>query len=379
MTDRYDVIVLGVGAIGSAATYHLSLRGREVLGLERHGIPHAMGSSHGISRLHSLSSSRGGEYVRIARRAYELWEALSAATGEELFHRTGHVRAWPADGDGHRGGIDDAIDALEENGLEYERLTGAAVNDRWPGYSLPDDHEVCYQPDSGFLDPEFTVSTHVRQAARHGAEVRAHERVVDWRADDDGVRVRTEKGAYEADELVVTAGAWAATFVEELVGVAVPERRVMAWLQPTDPDRFLPENFPTFSVDIAEGYHYGAPTYRVPGFKVGNRPRVREVIDPDTMSREVTAAEEELLRAFAGRYFPAGAGPTARLTACIVTMTPGERFVVDRHPDHDNVTFTGGFSGSGFHVSSAVGELLADLTTGEEPAVDPAAFALGDG
>ena len=376
MSDQYDAIVLGAGAIGSAATYHLSKRGLDVLALERYGIPHTMGSSHGITRLHSLTKARGGEYVRVAKRAYELWEELESESGETLYHRTGHVRGWPAGGDGHRGRSSDAIEGLEANDLPYEELTGSETNERWPGYDLPEDHEVLFQPDSGFLDPELSISTHVRQAARHGADVRGHERVVDWQADDDGVRVRTEKGAYEGDELVITVGAWAAKFVDELEAVAVPERRVMAWLQPERPELFEPERFPTFSVDVEEGYYYGAPIHRVPGFKFGNRPRVREVIDPDEMSRETTAGEEEVLRGFAERYFPDGAGPTTRMTACIITMTPDEQFVVDRHPDHDNVTFTGGFSGSGFHASSAIGELLAELTTDETPTLDRTAFAL---
>lgn len=376
MTDDYDAVVIGIGAVGSAAAYHLAARGLDTLGLERYGIPHTMGSSHGSTRIHSLTTGRGPDYVPIKRRALDLWRDLEAESGETLFRETGHVRAWPAAGGGHRGGVADAVAALEASGVDYERTDGAAVNERFPGYDLPPDHEVLYQPDSGFLDPELAISTHARRAARRGATIRAHERVVDWRADDDRVRVRTDQGTYRADDLVLAAGSWAASFVDELDGVAVPERRTMAWLQPREPDAFEPDAFPTFSVDVPEGYYYGTPIHRVPGFKIGNRPRVREVVDPDEMPREATAAEEEVLRDAAGRYFPGGAGPTTRLSACLITMTPGEQFVVDRHPDHANVTFTGGFSGSGFHVSAAVGELLADLTTGDEPALDPATFAL---
>jgi len=382
MTDDYDAIVIGIGGVGSAAAYHLAGRGLDVLGLERYGIPHTMGSSHGSTRIHSLTPGRGPDYAPIKRRALDLWRDLEAESGETLYRETGHVRAWPAAGGGHRGGIADAVAALKPADLDYERMDGAAANERFPGYGLPPDHEVIFQPDGGFLDPELTISAHVRRAARRGATIRAHERVVDWRAErdgtrnGDGVRVRTDEGSYRADDLVLAAGSWAASFVDELEGVAVPERRTMAWLQPRDPDAFEPDRFPTFSIDVPEGYYYGTPVHRVPGFKIGNRPRVREVVDPDEMPREATAAEEEVLRNAAERHFPRGAGPTTRLSACLITMTPGEQFVVDRHPDHPNVTFTGGFSGSGFHVSAAVGELLADLTTGDEPALDPTTFAL---
>lgn len=376
MTDRYDVIVVGVGALGSAATYHLARRGVDVLGLERHGIPNSMGSYHGMTRGHSLTKPRP-DYVPMAERALTLWEHLSEEAGERLFRRTGHLRGWPGgDGRAYRGGFEDACEVLDDAGIEFETLTGAETNDRWPGYDLPPEHDVIYQPDSGVLDSELTVSTYVRQAFRHGAEIRAHEPVVDWHHSTESVRVRTSKGSYEADDLVVTAGAWAATLVDEFDGLLVPERRTMAWFQPDDPDRFHPDRFPAFSLDVEEGYYYGAPIHRAPGVKLGNRPLVREVIDPDRMCRAATASEEEVLRRFAERYFPDGAGPTTRMTACTITMTPDERFVIDRHPTYDRVAVAGGFSGSGFHVSSAGGELLADIVTDTEPTLDPETFSL---
>ena len=374
---HHDVIVAGVGAVGSAACYHLAARGLDVVGIERHGIPHTMGSSHGITRLHSLTSGRSAAYVAAAERALERWRALEAETGETLFVETGHVRGWPAgDGDGHRGGPADARAALDERGVDYELLDGAAANERWPGYELPPDHRVLYQPDSGFLDPELAISAAARAAADRGAEIRAHERVRDWTADGDGVRVRTDRTTHAADRLVLAVGAWAAEFVDDLAAVSVPERRVMCWFQPDEPADFRPGRFPTFSLDVGEGYCYGSPIHRVPGFKIGDRPAERRTVDPETMPRETTAADEARLRRLVESHFPAGAGPVTRRSACVLTMTPDEGFLVDRHPEHPNVLYTGGFSGSGFHTASAVGELLADLATEASPALDPGPFRL---
>lgn len=373
---RHDVIVVGVGGVGSAATYHLARRGLDVVGLERFDIPHDMGSSHGVTRSLSLTKSRGPAYVPIAQRALRLWRDLEEECGEQLFHRTGSVRAVPPDGEGHRGTFDDAIRACEVHDLPHDVLTGSELNDRFPGFELPTDHRVIFQPDGGFLDPEACITAHVRRAQAHGATVRAREPVHDWQPIDEGVRVQTGKDTYEADRLVVAAGSWAAEFVDELEAVAVPERRVMAWLQPKEPELYLPDSFPIFSIDVEEGYFYGSPIHRVPGFKFGRRPKIRERVDPDEMPRKTNRQDEEILRAFAERRLPAGAGPTMRMQACIVTMSPDEGFVIDTHPDHPQVSFAAALSGSGFHVSSAVGELLADMATDSDPAVSPEPFGL---
>lgn len=196
----------------------------------------------------------------------------------------------------------------------------------------------------------------------HGATVRARERVVDWRpTGDDGVRVETDHRAYEADELVVTAGAWAAEFIDELDGLAVPERQVLAWLQPEEPAAFDPEAFPVWNLQVPEGRFYGFPIHGVPGFKFGRYNHREETVDPDAFEREPTQADERLLREFAEQYFPDGAGPTMRLETCLFTNTPDDHFVIDTLPAHPQVSVAAGFSGHGFKFASVVGEIMADL------------------
>lgn len=355
--ERYDAVVIGVGGMGSATVAHLAARGLSVLGLERYDVPHEMGSSHGESRIIRRAQGERPAYVPLVERAYELWTELDAGHDRGLFHRTGSVHAGPPGSEAFEG----SRAACEEYDIEHEVLDAAALRDRFPGYEPPAEFRAVYQPDGGFLVPEECIVAHVERAHADGATVRARERVLGFDPRPDGVRVRTDKGEYVGDDVVVTAGAWAATFLPGLADALEPQRRVMAWLQPRRPDRFTPEAFPVFTLDTEESHYYGFPVHGVPGFKFGRSPKLPQVVDPDEMSREPTVQEEELLRSFAEEYFPAGAGPTMRLRPCIVTESRDGDFVLDTHPEHDSVHVAAGFSGNGFKFCSVVGEIMADL------------------
>ncbi|WP_254766650.1 N-methyl-L-tryptophan oxidase [Salinilacihabitans rarus] len=372
MADRYDVIVIGVGGMGSAAVAHLADRGADVLGLERYDVPHGYGSSHGVTRIIRLAYYEHPSYVPLLRRAYDLWADLESAFDRRLLYRTGSVDAGPPDDPLVAG----SRRSCEEHGIEYEYLTSSALTDRFPGYRLPEEYAAVYQPDGGFLVPERCIVAHVERAHDRGATIRARERVRDWEPTGDGVRVETDRGEYAADRLVVAAGAWTPTLVDDLDGLLEPERQVLAWLQPEVPERFAPERFPVWNVQVPEGRFYGFPVYGVPGFKFGRYHHREEAVDPDAMDREPTRRDEAVLRAFAERYFPDGAGPTMRLRTCLFTNSPDERFVVDTLPDHPRVTVAAGFSGHGFKFASVIGEVLADLALDGETDHDIGMFSL---
>ena len=369
MTERYDAIVIGVGGVGSAATYHLADRGLDVLGIERFDVPHARGSSHGSTRIIRRVQHEGSAYVPLVERAYELWRDLESTTGRDLLRVTGSVHAGPPE----TGVVEDAREACGAHGIPHETLSGPEVNQRFPGYDLPEEFGAVYQEDGGFLACEQCTVAHVEAAHEAGATVSARERVLDWSETTDGVRVRTDKGRYAADELVVTAGPWTRELLPELADDAVPVRAVMAWFQPERPELFAPERFPVFVVRDPEGGGYGFPQHDVPGFKVGVSDPT-PVVDPDAMDREPTRAEEELHRRFAERYFPAGAGPTVGLSTCIWSMSDDEHFVLGRPDGHDAVTVGAGFSGHGFKFASVTGELLADVAAEGETGHDVEAF-----
>jgi len=360
MTDRYDAIVIGVGGVGSAATCRLADRGLDVLGIERYDVPHARGSSHGSTRIIRRVQHEGAGYVPLVERAYELWRDLEDRTGRDLLYVTGSVHAGPPDS----GVVEDARGACDAHDIPYETLSAGAVNDRHPGYDLPEEFHALYQPDGGFLACEQCTIAHVEAAHGAGATVRARERVLDWSETTDGVRVRTDKGRYAADELVVAAGPWTRELVPDLAAETVPVRAVMAWLQPERPEWFAPERFPVFV--LREGGErsggYGFPRHDVPGFKFGVSDPA-PVVDPDAMDREPTRTEEELHRRFAERYFPAGAGPTVGLSTCIWSMSGDEHFLLGRPSGHDAVTVGAGFSGHGFKFASVTGEILAEIAS----------------
>ena len=374
MSDRYDAIVVGVGGMGSAATYHIAARGLDVLGLERYDVPHDVGSSHGVTRIIRKAQYEHPAYVPLVRRAYDLWRDLEERAGRDLLRVTGGIDAGPPESTVFEG----SLRSCEEHGIDHEVLSASEVNERFPGYDLPDDHRAVYQPDGGFLVPEQCIVAHVEAAQAEGADVRAREAVADFEPlSDGGVRVTTGKGTYEADRLVVTAGAWAPKLVPELRDLAVPERQVLAWLQPTAPESFDAENFPVFVHAADDGHYYGFPRHDVPGFKFGKFNHLGETVDPDAMDREPRPEDERLLRAYAERYFPDGAGSTMKLATCMFTNTPDEHFVIDRLPDRPQITVGAGFSGHGFKFASVVGEVLADLSVDGRTDHDVDLFRLG--
>lgn len=353
----YDAIVLGVGGMGSATLFHLARRGLRVLGLERFDLVHEYGSSHGLTRIIRLAYWEHPTYVALLRRSYELWRELEGIAGERLLHITGSVDAGPEDGSIFQG----ALKSSELHGLAHEVMDGEQLERRFPGYRLPREIRCLYQPDGGFLLPERCNVAHVAQALARGAEVHCREPVLDWGAGGGRVWVRTTKGRYEAGRLVICAGSWASKLVPELGGLAVPERQVLAWLQPSRPEYFEPGAFPVFNLEVEEGRFYGLPSFLIPGFKFGKYHHRGELVDPDTVNREPQPEDEELLRAFARRYFPDGAGPTMMLKVCLFTNSPDRHFILDRHPDHPEVSIAAGFSGHGYKFCSVIGEIMADL------------------
>jgi sarcosine oxidase len=185
--------------------------------------------------------------------------------------------------------------------------------------------------------------------------------VLDWTPLEGGVRVRTDRGTYEADRLVMTAGAWNGDLLDVLEGLAVPERQVLAWLQPTRLDHFLPDTFPVFNLLVDEGRFYGFPVFGVPGFKFGKYFHLGETARADEIDRQPHDYDEQLLRSFAERYFPDGSGPTMDLQTCMFTNTPDHHFVIDLHPAYPQVSIASPCSGHGFKFASVVGEIMADL------------------
>ena len=362
MSQEFDCIVIGVGGMGSSTLYNLAKQGRRVLGLEQFDIPHAEGSSHGVNRIIRLAYYEHPSYVPLLRRAYELWSEIESVTGEQLLYKTGSIDTAPSGHEVFEGSLESCL--LHD--IPHRVLNHAQINEQFPGYQLPPGHMGLLQEDGGFVLSERSIVAYANAAMSAGAEIHAREVVTGWEPDQGGVRVFTDRSEYTAERLVITAGAWTSGMIPILDELAVPERQVLAWLQPLDGSLYTPEVFPVFNAYFDEGRYYGFPVFGIPGFKVGRYHHLEEVIDPDSEIKTVTGEDEAVLRSAVERYFPKANGTTMTLKTCMFTNTPDEHFIVDLLPGNTQVAVAAGFSGHGFKFASVIGEILADLAiTGE--------------
>lgn len=369
----FDVVIAGGGGMGTAAACHLASRGQRVLVLERFGLGHDRGSSHGLTRIIRLAYFEHPSYVPLLGRAFALWRALEERSGERLLHVTGGLDV------GAPGSVvfEGSRRSCVEHDLRHEILDGADLRRRFPAWRIADAAAAVFQPDAGFLLPERCILAHARAAEAAGAVFHEHEPVVDWRAQSGRVEVRTPHGTYEAGQLVLSAGAWMASLVPDLAGQMRPERQVLGWFGITSPELFAPSRFPVFVHEAAEGVFYGFPEFEVAGFKIGRYHHRCEAVDPDTIDRACHPEDEAALRAAVERYFPGANGPLLRSAVCMFTNTPDEHFIIDRHPDAAQVVVVSPCSGHGFKFCSVVGEIVADLVTRGATSHDIGAFRLG--
>jgi sarcosine oxidase len=368
----YDAIVLGLGGMGSATAFHLARAGARVLGLERFDIPHRMGSSHGLTRIIRLAYFESPLYVPLLRRAYENWRALERDWGEQLLFITGSIDAGRADSVIVRG----ALRSCGEHDLPHELLDAEAVARRFPALVLPDDMVAVLQPEGGFVASERAIVAHATLAQAAGAELHARERVLGWAPHGSGVRVRTERGTYDAAKLVISAGAWMAEFVPALRDVAVPERQVLGWFQPGEPALYTPARLPVFNLRDGDDHWYGLPSWGMPGFKFGRYHHRHETVDPDLDPRAVGPEDEALLRDGLRRFVPGADGPVMGLAACLFTNTPDEHFVIDTLPGLPQVVVASPCSGHGYKFCSAIGEILSGFCLHGAARFDLSAFSL---
>jgi sarcosine oxidase len=363
VSPTYDVIVIGLGGMGSAAAHHLSARGARVLGLERFGPVHNRGSSHGGSRITRQSYFEDAAYVPLLLRAYELYDELERATGRDIATLCGGVTVGPP---GSRT-VTGSLRSAQEWDLPHEMLDAREIRRRFPTLAPKDDEVALYERKAGFLRPETTVAAHLQLATRQGADLHFDEPMTRWEPYRDGVRVHTAENTYTAGQLVICPGAWAPQLLTDLGVPFTIERQVMYWFQPRQSvDRFRPENQPIYIWQDAAGAEvYGFPAIDGPdlGAKVAFFRR-GQVTTPETIDRVV---HEEEIRAMADHMsgcIPDLPGTFLKAATCMYSITPDEHFVIARHPAHpDSVNVACGFSGHGFKFVPVIGEIVADLST----------------
>lgn len=372
--ESFDVIVVGVGAMGSSACFQLARRGARVLGLEQFDIPHALGSSHGASRMIRLAYYEHADYVPLLRRAYELWDELEAISGQKLFYRTGGLYMGPPDGEIVGG----AARSAREHQLPHELLDQKEIGRRFPPFQIPDDWVGLFEPEAGFLTPERVISAYAQAALNNRAELHGRETVVQWSADSHGVRVRTDRAEYRAAHLIFCSGPWSGKLLRDLGVELTVTRQVLGWVWPREPKAFTLGRFPVWAIDCLDGtIHYGFPMmHDVPGFKVAHHGPGR-VTDPDRIARDPQAGDEETFRPVLRQMIPTADGPLLSMKICLYTNSPDGHFIIDRHPLYEQISLACGFSGHGFKFASVVGEILADLTLSGSTKLPAQFLALG--
>jgi sarcosine oxidase len=356
MSTTYDAIVVGLGAMGSAATYQLAKRGVRVLALDMFPLGHDQGSSHGHHRMIRRSSWRP-EIEQMIARAFTLWRELEAESGARIMDLIGEVAL-----------TDPGVHATTGNrrlatplGGHRETLDETALRQQFPGFRLHDGLVATYEAEAGYLRPEVGVAAHLAVAARHGAVIQRPEEVTDWRADGAGVAVTTTAATYHADRLILATGPWAAELLAGRGLPLQPVRIVNAYFAPTRPDWWTAERgAPDFLLTVPEGSFYGMPSIEGVGVKIGRHDNGAPTT-ARTIRREVDAAEIDALRAVLDRYMPGASGPVTQQITCMYTMTPDEQYIIEPHPEQPQVVYGCGCSGTSYKFSGVIGEMLADL------------------
>ena len=358
MNSHYDIVVLGVGAMGSATLYSLAKRGYNVCGIEQFGIPHEKGSAHGETRLIRKAYFEHPDYISLLHYAYDEWEELNEVSGQELFTKNGLVIAGSPDSKVIKG----VKECYSQHDLPHEILNVAEAHMRWPEINLPEDTEVYYDPIAGYLHVEKCVSEFCRLAVDEGATLFTNEKVFQWQTDSNSmVTVTTDNQTLSADRLIITCGAWASEVLQKLDLNLEIWRKLLFWYDAPDLDPFRSEEFPSFFVEKDEGGFYGFPAVSSDGVKIAEHYHKEVVSHPEKLNRRVDAGEDAAVSNFVSQTLPKLRTSPNKSVVCMYTMSPDENFILDHHPEYQNVVFGAGFSGHGFKFSPVIGNILADL------------------
>lgn len=388
---KFDVIVVGLGAMGSATASQLAQRGVSVLGIDRFSPPHKHGSSHGDTRITRTAIGEGVEYSGLALRSHKLWRDIEAATGERLFVRNGCLTISGTDAvvmhdvDDFYANVGAAADRYDIPHRIFE--TPEAIRARYPQFAVKSGDHAILDEEAGFLFPEACIAAQLKLAERAGAEILRDTQVTAIEPAADGVEIATADGKHcRADRVVIAAGAWLPRFVARTIAPHFTvTRQVLHWFEiKSHPERFSDANCPVFiwqlprTGDIRSSI-YGFPVNGDPslGVKVTHE-ESGGIADPDTIDRSVTAEESaRVYRTYIEPFLPDLGPRCLRSETCMYTRVDRSRFVIDSDPRNARVTFVSACSGHGFKHSAAIGEALAQqLTDGRTAHVDLEPFRL---
>ncbi len=381
--EHFDLIVVGLGAMGTATLYQAAKQGANALGIDRFAPPHTHGSTHGETRITRLAVGEGQQYVPLVKRSHEIWQALTEETGQPLLYLCGLYTTAPKDGRGagHYGDfVERVADIAERLHLPYERLTAAELRQRHPAYNVPDSNDAILDPNGGVIDCEGAVRVQLRLAQQLGAKTLLNTMVTDVVPESSGVRVHTADASFSADQVVVAAGSWVQSFLPTHLHPRFRvTRQVMYWMAVDDPAPFAPEHFPAIIwPGVTDEEYFGVfPMLPngTPGLKVLTEQR-QAACAPDTVARDVSEAEwHEFFDVAMCDKVHGVKRKCLAAKVCLYTETPDHHFIIDHHPDSDRVTVVSPCSGHGFKHSAALGESVAQQVLTGHSQIDLAPFS----
>jgi sarcosine oxidase len=378
-----EVIVVGLGAMGSAACAQLVARGVSVIGIDQYAPPHRWGSTHGDTRVTREAIGEGREYVPLVRRSHQLWREIEQQTGAALMTQSGIlILAYPSSEF-----LEETRASAFEYHIDHRDLTNAEVRSRFPMFALDEQIVAYYEPGAGYVRPEAAVAAQLELARAGGAQLELGERVQAWSASPHGVTVTTDAGTYLSDQLLLCAGAWIGDLFPEGRDIFAVYRQLLYWFPIREGYTQL-RHMPAFVWDLGgrqEGFvhldgFYGLPAIDGPdgGVKVAAE-SYECTTTPDGRQHPATRREiDRMYEQCVAPYLPWLGAEPLRTVSCLYTSTRGSRFVIDRHPEHDSVLIVSACSGHGFKHSPAIGEAVAQWLTGHQPDIDLGAFGLSN-
>lgn len=359
--------------MGMAAGAFLAQQKVKTVLIDAFDPPHIHGSHHGDTRLIRHAYGEGRQYVTLVKRAQQLWEELEQQTGYQIFEKTGVIGLGPKDSPF----LEETIASAQKHDLSLELLTGREINERWPGFSVPDHFIGCFEADSGIIYSENAIQAYKEIAQAYGADFVPNTAVQHIDLNNElGIKITTELTTFYAKKVIVTAGAWAAKLLPDLELPIQPTRKAVAWFEA--PSKLYDiANFPAFFVEDKDKKFYGFPNLNGGGVKIGKSDGGHP-IDPDLQTQNfgLYETDENDLREGLERYLPQANGKLEQGKTCLYTLSSDNNFIVDVHPEDSRVIFACGFSGHGFKFGSVMGEVLSQLAITGKSDLDISIFAL---
>jgi sarcosine oxidase len=382
--QNYDVIVVGLGAMGSATTYQLAKSGVKVLGIDLYQPPHVHGSTHGDTRITRLAIGEGAEYVPLVTRSHELWRGIEQEVGYELLNKCGGLIMGVHSGVGQHGindFLNQTVESANQYSIKHDELSTEQIKSRFPQFNLVGSEDGYFEPEAGFLRPEKCVQAQLELATKLGATINTGERALSYEDNGTFITVKTDKSTYQANKLIISAGPWINELVSDFKDVFKIYRQVLYWFDLNDKSQY--ETYSKLPVFIWEfggspdDFVYGFPAIdgSEGGLKVATEEYVTETT-PEGTIRKVTQDEiDQMYEKYVKNKLPGLSNKCVKAASCLYTVTPDHKFVIDYHPKHKNVIVASPCSGHGFKHSAAIGEVLTQLALQGKSEIDVSAFS----